>query len=66
MGKKCVPILVESTTAILTDVFGPNCPQGSETLGCRNITNDTNNDHWWSLQDGNSFNNFLLVNLCKK
>ena len=58
-----LPILVEATTAVLANVFSPDSSQSAQTLGGGNIANDSNNDHWWGLQDGHSLYNFLLVDL---
>lgn len=59
-----IPVLVEATTAIFTDMLSPDCPQSAKALRSGNVSYDTNNNHWWSLQDGNSLYNFFLVNLC--
>merc|ERR1719320_749620 len=56
-----VPILVESSQAFLTEMLGPNCNELSEATRSLNVSNDSNHYNWWCFQDGNSFNNFLLV-----
>jgi len=56
-----VPVLVHSSNECLTQVLGEDSGQGSESSGGLNVTNKTNNDHWWAFQDGDSLNNLLLV-----
>jgi len=34
-----VPVLVESTLDLVTQVLSPNCCEGSKTARCFNITN---------------------------
>lgn len=60
-----IPVLVEATTALLGQVLGPDIDQSTQTEWSLDVANGTNNNHWWSLQDGNGFNDLLLVNLCK-
>jgi hypothetical protein len=55
------PVLVETTTAFLGQVLGPDIDQSTWAMGCFNVSDGTNNDNWWCFQDGDGFNNFLLV-----
>ncbi len=58
-----VPRLIESTTAFIGQVLGPDRSQSSQTIGGLSVTNETNTDHWGSLEDSNSLSYFLLVEL---
>lgn len=60
------PILVEATLNIVTQVLSPDGSQGLETTGSGNVTNDTDNDHGGSLDDGDGLNNLLLVHLASR
>jgi len=35
----------------------------SETSWGLHVANNTNNDHWWGFDDGDRFDDFLLVGL---
>lgn len=59
-----IPVLVEATTALLRQVLGPDIDQSTQTEWSLDVADGTNNNHWWSLQDGNGFDDLLLVNLC--
>lgn len=56
-----VPVLVESSLALITDMLGEDGLEGSESTGGLDISNNSDSDHWGSLNDGDGFNNFLLV-----
>lgn len=56
-----LPVLVETATALFGQVLGPNVDQSTWTVRCFDVADGTNNDNWWSFQDGDGFNNFLLV-----
>ena len=58
-----VPVLVEATENILAQMVSPNGGEGAESLRSFDVSDNTNNNNWWSFQDGDGFNNFLLVNL---
>lgn len=60
-----LPVLVETTTTFFRQMLSPYVNQGTETEGCFDVTDSTNNNHGWSFQNGNSFNDLLLVYLCK-
>lgn len=55
------PVLVEATTALLGQMLGPNVDQRARTVRSFNVADGTDDNHWWSLQDGDGFNDFLLV-----
>lgn len=59
------PVLVETTTAFLGQVLGPDIDQSTWAMGGFNVSDGTNNDNWWSFQDGDGFNDFLLVDFLK-
>jgi len=58
-----VPVLVETALALITEMLSPDGGQGAETTRSFNVTNNTDNNNWGSFNDGDSFNNFLLVEL---
>jgi len=58
-----VPVLVEPTTTFLAQVLSPDQLEGTETVGSVNVADGTDNDHWWSFNDGDRFHDFLLVDL---
>jgi len=58
-----VPVLVEVSFQSFRQVFGPDGGQGTETSRGLDVTHQTDNDHRRGLDDGDSFNNFLLVDL---
>ena len=60
---KYLPILVESSLALLSNMLSPDCLQGSETTGSLNISNHSNADNWRSLNDSTSLDDLLLVDL---
>lgn len=57
------PVLVETTTAFLRQVLGPNVDQSTGSVRSFDVADGTDNNDWWSLQDGDGFNDFLLVDL---
>ena len=58
-----VPVLVETTLARIVHMFSKNGGESAETLGSLDVTDNTNNNHRRSFEDGDSFDNFLLVGL---
>jgi len=42
-------------------VSSPDGLEGSETSGCFDIPDYTNSDHWWGFNNGDGFDNVLLV-----
>lgn len=61
--KMYLPIFVETTTALLRQMLSPNIDQSAKTEWSLNITNSTNHNHWWCLQNGHSLHHFLFVDL---
>lgn len=57
------PVFIESSLELGGQVLGPDGGQSSETSWGFNVTNNTDNNDWWSFEDGGSFNDFLLVEL---
>lgn len=55
------PVLVESLLGVVIDGLSPDGGQSSETSGGINVTDDTDDGHGGTFDDGNGFNNFLLV-----
>ena len=58
-----VPRLVESTSALITQVLGPDRGQSAKTVGGLGVTDETNANHGRSLQNGHSLGHLLLVQL---
>jgi len=58
-----VPVLVESTATVLTQMLSPDKLQGSETMRSLDVTNDSDDDNRWGLNDSNGLHDFLLVHL---
>ena len=44
-------------------MLGPDRCQSSKTIRGLSVTNETNANHWWGLEDGDSLSNFFLVEL---
>lgn len=57
------PVLVEATTKIVRQVLSPDGGQGTETTGSLGVTDNTDNNHGGSLDDGDSLEDLLLVHL---
>ena len=58
-----VPALVEASSALIRQMLSPDGGQSTETVWCLGVTNETNANHWWGLEDSDSFSNLLLVEL---
>jgi len=56
-------VLVESSATVLAQMLGKNGLEGAETLGSLNVANHADHHHWRSLQDGDSLDGLLLVQL---
>jgi len=63
---RSVPRSVESSSALVAQMGSPDGSQSSKTLGGGNVSNDTNNDHGRGLDDGDGFDDLLLVDLRSK
>jgi len=57
------PVLVESSLGFVTDVLGPDGLEGSEASWGFDVTDDTDADHWWGIDDGDWLDDLLLVEL---
>lgn len=58
-----VPVLVEPSSALVRQVSCPDGCEHLESLGGLDISNESDDDHWWRLHDGDSLYNLLLVEL---
>lgn len=58
-----VPVLVESSSNIIRQVLSPDGGQRLKTAGGLNVTNDTDNNERWSVNNGDGLNNLTLVHL---
>jgi len=58
-----IPVLVESSLDFVAQMSSPYGGDGSESLGGGNVSNDSDNDHGGSLEDGDSLDDLLLVDL---
>jgi len=57
------PVFVESSESVFIEFLGPDGGEVSETSGGFDISDDSDDNHWGGFDDGNGFNNFLLVKL---
>lgn len=55
------PVLVATTLEFITQVLSENSGQGSQTARGLNISDNSNNNHGRSLNDGNGIDDFTLV-----
>jgi len=58
-----VPVLVESALDLIAEMLGPDGCEGAETAGGFDVTDDTDSNHWWGLNDGDGLDNLTLVHL---
>ncbi len=58
-----VPVLVETTLNVVTQVFSHDSGNGTETTGSLDVTSNTTDNHGGSFNHGDGFQNFLLVHL---
>jgi len=56
-----VPASVESSLGFVRDVVGPDGLDGSWSVGGLDVTGKTDDLEWWGLDDGNGFDDLLLV-----
>jgi len=56
-----VPVLVATTLELLTQVLSEDGSQGTKTTGGFEVSNNTDDNHGGSLEDGNGINDFTLV-----
>lgn len=57
------PVLVESSLELSGQVLSPDGGQSSETSGGFDVSDDTSNDDCGGFEDGDTFDDFLLVEL---
>jgi hypothetical protein len=55
------PVFVESSFALIGDVFSPDGFEGSESSWGFDVSNDTDTDHWWAIDDGTWLDDFFFV-----
>jgi len=55
------PVFVESSFALVGDVFSPDGFEGSESSWGFDVSNNTNANHWWAIDDGTWLDDFFLV-----
>ena len=58
-----LPILVEAALAFVAHVLRPHRLEGTQALRRLHVADNTNDDHWWGLQDCDSLDDLLLVEL---
>lgn len=56
-------VLVEASLGGIRETATKHSVKLAKTTWGLDISNDTNNHHWWSFNDGDGLNNFLLVGL---
>jgi len=55
------PVFVESSFALVGDVFSPDGFEGSESSWGFDVSDNTNANHWWAIDDGTWLDDFFLV-----
>jgi len=55
------PVFVESSFALVRDVFSPDGFEGSKSSWGLDVSDDTDADHWWTIDDGTWLDNFFFV-----
>lgn len=61
-----IPVLVETATALLGQMLGPNVAQSTWSERGLDVANGTDDHDRRCFQDGNSLYDLLLVDLCEK
>merc|ERR1719429_140581 len=57
------PVLVEPSLSLFSNMLSPDSLESSHTSWSLDVSNNTNADHWWSLDNGDGLDDFLLVDL---
>jgi len=57
------PVLVEPPFGFIRNVLGPDGLESSESSWSLDVTDDTDADHWWAIDDGDWLDDFFLVKL---
>ena len=60
---RSVPVLVEATFDFVGEMFGPYGGKGSETSGSFDVTDNTDDDHGWGLDNGDGLDDLTFVHL---
>jgi hypothetical protein len=55
------PVFVESSFALVRDVFSPDGFEGSKSSWGLDVSDDTDADHWWTIDNGTWLDNFFFV-----
>ena len=58
-----LPIFVESSLGLLSNVFSPDSLESSHTSGSVNVADNSNGNHGRSLNDGDGLHDLFLVDL---
>ncbi len=58
-----VPVLVEAAQTLIRQMLSPDSGERTQAMRGLDVTNNANNNHGWSLQDGYSLDDFSLVHL---
>jgi len=58
-----VPLLVESSSEVISQMVGPDGADGLETVGGGSVSTDSNDNNRRGLNDGDLLNDLLLVDL---
>lgn len=58
-----LPVLVESSQGVLVQLVGPDGGQGSQSSWGFDVSDDSDNNDGWGFDDGDGFDDFLLVQL---
>ena len=59
-----LPVLVESSLTLVTDVLGEHSFERSESARSLDVTNNSDSDHWRSFDNCDGFDNLFLVRSC--
>lgn len=62
---KHVPVLIETSSALITDVLSKNSLEIPQALWCIYVSHNSHHHHWWGLNDGHSLHLFPLGDPCK-
>ena len=60
------PVFIESSESVFVELVGPNSGESSESSRSFDVTDETNDDHGRSFDDGDGFDDFLLVEFYRK
>lgn len=60
------PTFVESPPHFFTQVLSPYCVKRTKSTWSFHISDNSNNNHWWSFYDSHSLTGLFLVKLCNE